>query len=206
MIWRASFHTVILAIGVLSMVLLSASAQAAPEPAPDILFNVYPLKEENVEGPDVERTYFKAGSKRIVFGQPAGTYFRIQGSGLTVLFEDGKVTGEIHIGRSPFTSEFPLAENALKYREAGAKGTPAGASNIQVQQPVLDPYPYNGWKSLGFTWTYELFGRRMMRTVSYINLEIGTQLELTTIAEQKYAETVGKIAKDFMSSWWLMDD
>ncbi len=75
-----------------------------------------------------------------------------------------------------------------------------------MQQPVLDPYPYNGWKSLGFTWTYELFGRRMMRTVSYINLEIGTQLELTTIAEQKYAETVGKIAKDFMSSWWLMDD
>ena len=83
---------------------------------------------------------------------------------------------------------------------------PQGAIHVEVQQPVLNPYPFNGWKSIGFTWTYSRYGQQMVRTVSYINLEIGTQIVVTTLAGINRAEKVDKIARQFMSSWWVMSD
>jgi hypothetical protein len=81
---------------------------------------------------------------------------------------------------------------------------PGGATNIQVAQPVMNPYPFNGWKSLGFTWTYGLYGRPMVRTVSYLNLDGGVQVIITTVASQKSAEKIDKMAKQFIASWWVM--
>jgi hypothetical protein len=118
---------------------------------------------------------------------------------------DAGLDGEILVKQSTFTPETALAANALKYREAAAKEMPQGASQVEVQQPVMNPYPYNGWTSLGFTWSYASSGRPMVRTVSYINLEIGVQIVVTILAVKDDAEKVDKIAKQFMSSWWVME-
>lgn len=179
-------------------------SRAAASPPPEISFNIYKLKEENVEGPDVERTYFSAGDKRIAFGQPKGCHLSSAGDQLDILLSDAGLDGEIHVNRSPFTVDLDLAAAALKYRDAATRDLPQGAQNVEVQTPVMNAYPYNGWKSLGFIWTYSLSGRPMVRTVSYINLEIGTQIVVTTLAERKDAEAVSKIARKFMSSWWVM--
>jgi hypothetical protein len=189
----------------LSIAIGSPEAEAATDQREaEISFAVQTLREENVEGPDVERTFFWAGSKRIVFGQPKGTRLSPDGGNLLILLTDLGLDGEIHVSPSPFRPDFDLAENALTYRETSAQRLPNGAMGVQVQQPVLNPYPYNGWKSLGFRWEYSFSGRRVVRTVSYINLEIGSQIVVTTLASRDDAEKVVKVAKDFMSSWWVM--
>lgn len=191
-----------LASGLLALASPSPGAAVEGAQRPEISFTVHRLKETNVEGPDMERTYFVAGGKRIVFGEPKDCRFTVNDAGILIL--PAKLDGEIRITRSTFTPEFNLTENALKYRDAADQGTPRGATQIVVQQPVLNPYPYNGWKSLGFTWTYVLAARPMMRTVSYINLEVGVQVMVTTLATVDDAEAVNKIARQFMSGWWVM--
>lgn len=171
---------------------------------PEISFNVFKAKEENVEGPDVERTYFLAGGKRMVFGLPKDCRVTGDGDRLLITLADAGLDGEISVTRSLFTPDSDLAKDALVYRAAGASTMPQGAAGVEVQTPVMNPYPYNGWKSLGFTWTYVSGGRSMVRTVSYINLEIGAQIVVTTLAAKKDAEKVEKLAKQFMSSWWVM--
>jgi hypothetical protein len=178
---------------------------AADARRPVISFNVMKLKQENVEGPDVERTYFAAGAKRIVFGIPKGCRLSMTDGGLLILLMDAGLDGEILVKQSSFTPETALGANALKYREAASKEMPQGATQVEVQQPVLNPYPYNGWTGLGFTWSYASSGRPMVRTVSYINLEIGVQIVVTTLAVKNDAEMVEKIVRQFMSSWWVMD-
>lgn len=192
--------TPILIAAILAGLAPIATADSKP---PEVLFVVRKLLEENLEGPDVERTYFPAGEKKIVYGQPKGTRFTAEGSSLTINLSDLGLDGEIHVNRSTFTPDFDLAAEALTYREAAAKNMPNGAVNVQVQQPVMNPYPYNGWKSLGFTWNYSIGGRPMVRTVSYINLEIGSQLVITTLATKADSEKVAKIAQQFIGSWWV---
>jgi hypothetical protein len=171
---------------------------------PEIAFNIFKATEENVEGPDVERTYFLAGGKRVVFGLPKDCRVSGDGDRLLITLADAGLDGENSVTRSLFTPESDLAKDALVYRAAGVGSMPRGAASVEVQTPVMNPYPYNGWKSLGFTWTYLSSGRSMVRTVSYINLEIGAQIVVTTLAAKKDAEKVDKLAKQFMSSWWVM--
>ncbi|MEO6786273.1 MAG: hypothetical protein ABI318_09095 [Chthoniobacteraceae bacterium] len=194
----------VLAIGILASAFVSRDGCAAETERHEISFTVHKLREDNVEGPDVERTYFTAGSKRIVFGEPKGCRLTFDDNGLLILLTDAHLDGEIHVSRSTFTPGLDLAENALIYRDAASKGSPKGATEITVQQPEMDPYPYNGWKSLGFTWTYSLFGRQMIRTVSYINLRIGEQIVVTTLSGKRDDAKVREIARQFMSSWWVM--
>ena len=195
----------LLGAAVMGLVCGGPRAGGADGRRPAISFNVLKLKQENVEGPDVERTYFAAGAKRIVFGIPKGCRLSMKDGGLLILLMDAGLDGEILVKHSPFTPETGLAANALKYREAAAKEMPQGAAQIEVQQPVMNPYPYNGWTSLGFSWSYASSGRPMVRTVSYINLEIGVQIAVTTLAVKSDAEKVDKIARQFLSSWWVMD-
>jgi len=197
-----SSQVTILAAGLLALAGPIHEIAAQNAQRPEIAFTVHRLNEPNVEGPDVERTYFLAAGKRIVFGQPKDCHFTFNDAGFLIL--PTGLDGEIQVSRSTFTPESDLAENALKYRESAAKGTPKGATQPEVQQPVMNPYPYNGWKSLGFVWTYALSGRPMTRTVNYINLEVGVQVVVTTLAAKNDAEAVNKIARQFMSGWWVM--
>lgn len=194
----------ILVAGVLALAFTSRDACAADSQRPEISFVVHQLKEENVEGPDVERTYFMAAGNRIIFGQPEGCRLSGDGASLLILPTDAGFQGEIHVRQSPFTPESDLAADVLKYRDAASKDMPEGATNVEVQQPVMNPYPYNGWKSLGFTWTYSSYGRSMIRTVSYINLEVGVQVVVTTLAVKSDAKKVDEITRQFMRSWWVM--
>lgn len=193
----------VLAAGFLILTFPSRDAGAAGGKAPDIAFGANKIMETNVEGPDVERTYFTAGDKRIAFGTPKGWRLSVS-NGFLLLPVDGSVDGEIHVTHSPFTAETDLTTNALQYRESATRDMPPGAENTQVQAPVLNSYPYNGWKSLGFTWTYAAQGRAMVRTVHFINLDIGAQVMVTTLAARQDAEKVDKVAHQFMSSWWVM--
>jgi hypothetical protein len=198
------YNLLSLAAGILALAFTSATARGADSTRPEISFVVHTLREENVEGPDVERTYFTVGSQRIVFGQPRNCRLNLESGDLVVLLTGAGLDGEIRVSRSSFTSESDLAGEALKYRDAASASMPRDATTIEAQPPVLNPYPYNGWKSLGFTWTYSFSGRPMTKTVSYINLETGVQIVVTTVAAKKDAEKVGKIAREFMSSWWVM--
>jgi hypothetical protein len=194
-----------LALGLLA--LAAPSPEAADPQRPEISFTARTLREENVEGPDVERTYFTAGRRRIIFGTPKGCRLSLgEGGGVVLLLNDTGLDGEIHVSQSPFSPQSDLAAEALTYREAASRSLPGDVTNLEVQPPALNPYPYNGWKSLGFTWTYASYGRAMTRTVSYINLEIGVQIVVTTLAVNKDAAKVGKLAREFMSSWWVMGD
>jgi len=189
--------------GILAVVLATGEAPATGLKPAEISFQVRKLQEENVEGPDFERTCFTAGARKIVFGQPKGWRLSNQDGGVLLLPEEAGVDGEIHVRNSAFTPDFDLAQHALEYREAASKGTPQDATNVEVQPPFLNPFPYNGWKSLGFTWNYAFFGRSMVRQVSYINLEFGVQVVVTTLAAKGDAERVNKVARQFMSSWWV---
>ena len=191
---------------ILALALTGGQLLAQGAKAPEISFGIHKFKEENVEGPDVERTYIDAGEKRIVIAQPKGCHLSSEGDQLDILLNDSGLDGEIHVSRSAFTVDVDLAVQALKYREAASKDLPRGATNVEVLQPVMNAYPYNGWKSLGFIWTYTMGGRSMVRTVSYVNLEIGAQIVVTTVADRKDAEAVSKIARKFMSSWWVMSN
>ncbi len=184
----------------------SLSHAAATDSSPEISFAVHKLSEVNIEGPNVERTYFTIGTKRMIFGLPKDCRLAVEDGFLLLPTETAGFDGEVHVTRSTFTPETDLAAEALRYREAAASSMPEGSTNIQVQPPVLNPYPFNGWKSLGFTWTYSSFGRPMVRTVSYINLDGGVQVVVTTIAAKSDAAVVDKVAKGFISSWWVMDD
>ncbi|HEY3897432.1 MAG TPA: hypothetical protein VGM54_02400 [Chthoniobacter sp.] len=178
---------------------IASAAAAAP---PQISFAVYKTTEESVEGPDVERTFCTVGDNRLVFGVPKGCRLS-SGDGLMLLPTEAGLDGEIHVNRSPLTPDIDLATNALKYRDEASRGLPQGATNVVVAQPAMNPYPYNGWKSLGFTWTYASYGRPMVRTVSYINLEVGVQVVVTTLSAQADAAKVQKLAQQFMGSWWV---
>jgi len=199
-----SFKTVLVAAGFLALAFVPAKASAADGNPPQISFGAHKLMETNVEGPDVERTYFTIGDNRVIFGLPKGWRLSV-GDGFLLLPEEGTVDGEIHVTRSPFAPDFDLATNALKYREAAAQGMPQGAGKEQPRPPLMDPYPFNGWKSLGFVWNYGGQGRMMVRTVNYINLEakLGVQVMVTTLASKQDSPKVEKAAKEFMASWWV---
>lgn len=188
-----------------------ATPAPAATPAPtnrkrvDISFATHRTMDVNPEGPEFARTYFMIGPKRIAIGIPKAVRLSV-GDGFILLPSDDSFDGEIHIVRSPFDIDFDLAQNVLKYREAGERGIPRGATEVEVQQPVMNPYPFNGWKSLGFTWTYSSFGRPMVRTVNYINHDLGVQILVTTLAAKKDAEKVDKLAKQFVGTWWIMPD
>jgi hypothetical protein len=187
------------ALALLALGFTPWEATAAP---PQISFTVHHLNEENVEGPNVERTYFMAGGKRLIFGQPKGKMI-IDANGLDIQLKDEGLNGEIQINRSPLTPEVDLVQNALQYREAATLGLPKGATRVELLQPVMDPYPFNGWKSLGFVWNYAFFGQPMKRTVNYVNLNVGVQLVVTTLASKEDTEKVERIAQQFLASWWV---
>lgn len=193
----------VLAAGLLALAAASRDACAAEGQDPKISFGIHKVTEDNVEGPNVERTYFTVGEKRIAFGLPKGWRITVN-DGFLLLPEERGIDGEIHVTRSTFTPDYDLAANALKYRESASQSAPRGAENEEVQPPVMNPYAYNNWKSLGFTWTYSMNGRAMVRTVSYINLDVGGQVIVTTLAAKQDAEKVDQAAKQFMGSWWAM--
>jgi hypothetical protein len=195
----------LLATGVVTLGLLSGQTNADQAQPGEISFALHTLKETNVEGPDVERTYFTIGKKRIVIGQPKGCRFKIENANLILILTDAGLDGEIHVSRSAFTPELDLVANALQYRDAAVKSIPKGASEIVPQPPILNFYPYNGWKSIGLKSTYSLYGRSMTRTVTYVNLEVGAQVVVTMLAANKDTEKVEKLAQQFMSSWWVKD-
>lgn len=219
---RAIFQTTALALGCIALTGAAHCAPADPAtqrsqvqatqapppatPAPtraEISFVTHRTVDVNPEGPEFARTYFMAGGKRVALGVPKGVRLSA-GDGFILLPVENSFDGEVHVTRSSFGTDFDLAKNALDYREAGAREMPKGATEVEVQQPVLDSYPFNGWKSLGFTWTYSSFGRPMVRTVNYINLDVGVQIVVTTLAGKKDAEKVDKIAKQFIGTWWVM--
>jgi hypothetical protein len=183
--------------------ILAPCAEADSE-SPKVSFALQTLKEENVEGPDVERTYFTVGADKISVAPPNGCQMRVEDDSLVLILSGLNLDGEIKITQSPFSPGFELTRNALKYRDDGAAALPRGAEQIQVEQPVLNPYPFNGWKSLGFTWNYAFRGRPMLRSVAYMNLEVGAQVVVTTLASKADASKVEAIAKQFIGSWWVM--
>jgi hypothetical protein len=195
----------LVATAVATLGLLSGPTNADQAQPGEISFALHTLKETNVEGPDVERTYFTIGSKRIVIGQPKGCRFKNENGNLVLVLSDAGLDGEIQVSRSAFTPELEFVANALQYRDAVAKSIPKGASEIVTHPPSLNFYPYNGWKSIGIKSTYSLIGRSMTRTVGYVNLEVGAQLAVTTLAANKDTEKVEKLAQQFMSSWWVKE-
>lgn len=184
---------------------LIVSSRADDAAKPEISFALHKSIESGSEGPDAERTYFVAAGKRIALGVPKGCQLS-GGDGLLLLLTDTGLDGEIHVKRSPFTPDLNLAENALQYRATAQKDLPEDAAVLQPSPPVMNPYPFNGWKSIGFTWSFSAFGRSQVRTVNYINLEMGVQIVVTTISAKSDAEKVDKIAKQFLASWWVMSD
>ncbi|MEP6668424.1 MAG: hypothetical protein ABJF10_04685 [Chthoniobacter sp.] len=197
--------TTALAVGIVALACASREARAADSQHPEISFAVQHLREENVEGPNVERTYFMAAGKRVVFGLPKGCQLSA-GDGFLLLPTEAGLDGEIRVSRSSFTPETDLAAEALTYRDAATQGLPKDATHVEAKPPVMNTYPYNGWKSMGFSWTYSAYGKPMVRTVSYINLQVGVQIVVTTLAVQSDAEKVNKLARQFISSWWVMGD
>ncbi len=183
---------------------ISPGSTAAEAQPPAISFTARVSEESNVEGPDVRRTYFSIGAKRMAFGVPKGCRLSSDEGGFVLLPPRNSLDGEIRIGRSDFTPDFDLAANALKYRDAASADIPKGATNVSVEQPVLNVFPYNGWRSLRFTWSYSLYGRPLVRTVTFLNLEIGVQMVVTTVAAKTDAEKISEIARQFMRSWWVM--
>lgn len=199
---RISARLFLLSIAAISFGATPNRAVASPV---EISFTVQKLIEENVEGPDVERSFFTAGNKRIIFGQPKDCTINTHTDGLVILLSKAGLDGEIHVSRSPFSPELDLAKNALQYRDAAAAAMPAGATAVEADPPLANTYPYNGWKSVGFTWKFSLYGRPMVRSVSYINLEVGAQVVVTTLANQRDDQKVREIAQQFMSSWWVKE-
>jgi hypothetical protein len=195
----------LLTVGVATLGLLAGQTNADQAQPGEISFALHTLKETNVEGPDVERTYFTIGKKRIVIGQPKGCRFKNENGNLVLVLSDAGLDGEIQVSRSAFTPELDFVASALQYRDAVAKSVPKGASEIVTAPPILNFYPYNGWKSIGIKSTYSLIGRPMTRTVGYVNLEVGAQVTVTTLAASKDAEKVEKLAQQFMSSWWVKE-
>jgi hypothetical protein len=195
----------LLALAALLPFAAAPSCLTAQEQKPGVItFTVRKILEENVEGPAVPRTYFLCGRKRIVFGLPKGVRLSEGAASATLLLTDAGADGEVQVSRSPFTPETDFGVMKEKYQEAGAAEIPAGAADVQLRGIEESPYPYNGWSSMGFTWNYSFYGRPMTKTVSFINLEIGIQVKVSTSAVSKDEVKVLDLAKDFMRSWWVM--
>ncbi len=184
-------------------VFLTFSTAKATEAKP-ISFTLRTWDDANSEGPNVKRTFFTVGKKRIAVGLPKGCRFNATEDKLALVLLDADVDGEIYVTASPFSPDVDLATNALKYRDAAQADLPRGASGVATFPPQMNVYSYNGWKSLGFTWTYVLIGRSSIRTITYLNLDVGAQVVVTTLAAGKDTEKVAKIAQQFVSSWWVM--
>lgn len=178
------------------------AAFGADSPHATISFDVHKLEEENVEGPNLVRTYFTVGDQRMVFGVPKGCRLTA-GNEFVLVPTDPSLEGEIHVRRSPFTPELSFVDGAAKYGEAVAGQIPQGAKDADVRAPVANPYPVNGWQSLGFVCTYTFYGRSFQRTVSYINLDGGAQVVVTTEGSPASAEKIEKMAHSFIGSWWV---
>ncbi len=200
-----SFIPLVLATAAVTLLIDPAprAALAAGSQRGVVSFDVHKLEEENVEGPNVVRSYFTVGDRWMIFGVPKGCRLTADGEFMLVPTDPG-VDGEIHVRRSPFPSELDLTDNAAKYGNAVSGQIPEGAQDIEVQPPQVDPYPFNGWHSLGFTCTYTFYGRSFCRTVSYINLDEGVQVVVTGESSPASAEKIGKMAHSFIGSWWTM--
>jgi hypothetical protein len=185
--------------------LLSSTLHYVRAVEPEISFVIHKSIESNSEGPDSDRTYFVAAGKRIAFGVPKGCQIS-GGDSLLLLLNDLGLDGEVNVKRSSFTPDVDLAQNAIKFREAAEQGLPREATEVEALAPVMNPFPFNGWKSLGFAWSYSAFGHSQVRSVSYINLEVGVQIVVTTISAKGDAAKVEKIARQFLASWWVMGD
>ena len=180
----------------------AAAQPASPGKPPEISFEVHKVLETPAEGPDVERTYFLVGSKRVAFAVPRDCHF--QSSDGFALTPDGDSDAEIHVTRSPLTLDANFATEAVRYHEVAAAGLPPGVEGEKPAAPVMDTYPFNGWKSMEFTWSYSLYGRSVVRSVTFINLESGVQVMVTTVAAKNEAAKIEKLARQFLSSWWVM--
>lgn len=175
---------------------------APPAKPPEISFVVRKFVETPAEGPDVERTYFLVGYKRVAFGMPRNCRL-LGGEDFRLTPEDGS-DSEIQVTRSVFTPESNFAKEAVRYHDVAVRGLPQEVEGENPTAPVMDPYPFNGWKSMGFTWSYSLYGRSVVRNVSFINLDLGVQIMVTTVASKSDAPKIEKLAKQFLSSWWVM--
>ena len=203
---------VIPAVALTLAAVLSSSVAAPPAPrAPaaalkpvTISFAVNETIEESVEGPDVKRTYFTVGDQRMAFGVPPGCHLNTGGDGFVLTFTGTGLDGEVRVNHSSFKPEFDLATNVAKYHQAAFDKVPKGATQVEEQKVEEEPFPYNGWKSLGFVWNYALYGRLMRQSVSYVNLESGAQAVVITLAAQSDADKVENSSRQFLGSWYVM--
>lgn len=181
----------------------SPTVLGADSSSPEISFALRKLSEANVEGPDVERTYFTIGAARVFIGIPKGCEARLEDGSLVLLMKNPNLDGEVRVSRSPFATDVDMVSNALTYRDADPNRAPKGATDPLPESPALNPYPYNGWKSIGFATNYSLYGKSMRRTVAYLNLDAGAQIVVTTVAAKDISEKVEKVARQFIASWWV---
>ena len=138
-----------------------------------------------VEGPELERHYFRQGRAKLVFKCPAGVRALGGEREAKFLFED-ESRGELLISRSfldPVETPF-FDGNRMDshYPAVARRQLPPGAEVTDGPNPRLDPFTINDWRSLQFDYAYGAGGDAYRAAVVFLNFDSRNQLILVISA------------------------
>lgn len=152
-----------------------------------------------VEGPDIERHYFRHGEDRYVYSPP--DHARVFGGKdrMTLSFEDDPGGSRIEISPSildpvavPFFTEGRMDSH---YPVLARKQVPGGAVDVGDPAVSKDPLPINEWSSIEFVYDYQMDGAPRRMAVIFLNFTPEDQLLITIEAGKERFPAIYSIGR-----------
>jgi hypothetical protein len=166
-------------------------------------FDFTPTEIRTLEdGMPMKRFAFHSGESTIFFRPPkAWTMF---GGGEQLTFTPpAPLEGEVRLGISPLDSSILFDEPGLVvYRATVRKNLPVQAQNVEVISETPDAFPLDDWKSFEITVSYNLGGKKKMRSVLFVTMSQNRQVRLVADGNEPQFEQVHTAARTLLGSWF----
>jgi len=156
------------------------------------------------EGAEMQRVFFTDGKTRYGLSLDAET--------IVTAAEGGAKLAYKRVPSASFTirdavEKLPLPPDPKKiedYRRAALSIGAEGASDFSDLQEQIDSLSINDWRSYRLDFTYNFFGQRHRRSVTYLTFPNGQQAVLTTDAlEGEFAQAIAR-SDHLIRTWHVL--
>ena len=152
------------------------------------------------EGTSLSTSYITDGDNKIMLRIPADWKAVDGPAGLDLT--PTKPGSDVNISQVNVQA-LPLDAGGKSALQKQAEGQiPKGALKITALPVGDNVLPVDGWKSVEFTYRYELFGQSMRRSVCYINMLPGRVVQWTVAAPDESFDAVHEDARVLMFHWF----
>jgi len=155
----------------------------------------------SAEGAMLTRVYFSDGKNRYALSTDPEIEVEPAGGGAKFTYKKVRSATFLLRAATPKLELPPEAKKIEDYRRAALALAPGGSGDFSQLEESVDSLNINGWRSYRLDFSYNFYGHRHRRSVTFLTLENGQQIVLDTAAEEAdFAQAMAR--SDYLIRSW----